>query len=140
MRTILGAAVVLIGVMLCYPASPLALSQAQTVVLAGRVFAGPDSLAYAQVTATLTSSNCWTSTDVVGPCSKTVTADANGAWTMTLIGTDSLTCKGGFSPTYTLTMKSAPFDKVGVTIQYDGLSIPATNGSTTQLQAILAAQ
>lgn len=137
-RVIISALIVL--VYLLAAGNSYALSQGYTVVLAGKVFAGPDSLAYATVTATLNNSHCWTTEDVIFPCSKTVTADANGAWSMTLVGTDSLTCAGGGHPTYSLTMKSSIFDKVGVTIQYDGLSIPATDGATTQLRTIVSQQ
>lgn len=143
MKTIFGAALLLTtGMWLCYPTTSQALHQGQTVVLAGQALAGADTMGNATVTITLSGSNCYTTTDLVPSFSKTVTASSTGAWTATIIGTDSIWCAGGSNshPTYTVRIQSSVVDKTGVAFEYEGLSIPASNGQTTQLRAIVASQ
>lgn len=124
-----------------YPTTPQAWTTGQTVILAGQVRAGIDSLGPSKITVTLVGSNCYTSGDLMPSFSRvTYAALATGKWAVTLIGTDSITCQGGAKPTYTVRIEHPVLEQSGQVIEYSGLVIPATNGDTTQLRSIVAAQ
>lgn len=126
--------------LLIIPVSAMALTQGQQVVVAGQAIAGADTLGGAKVSITLVGGACWTGTDLM-PSFTTITyATSAGNWSKAIIGTDSITCAGGVTPTYTIQIEHPVLTLSGQMIKYEGLRIPATNGSTTQLRTIVNQQ
>lgn len=123
------------------PGTPQALTQQQTVVIAGQALAGSDTLFNAKITITLVGSPCYTSTDLMPSVSVTTySSPTTGLWSKTIVGTDSISCSGGQTPTYDIIVEDDVLTASGQKIEYRGLSIPATNGATTQLRTIVSQQ
>jgi hypothetical protein len=117
-----------------------ALTTAQTVVIAGQALAGSDTLGNAKIIITLVGSPCYTTTDLMPSASITTYANAAGVWSKSIVGSDSISCVSGATPTYTIEVQHSVLTKSGMHLVYGGLAIPATNGATTQLRTIIAAQ
>jgi len=102
---------------------------------------GVDTLKGATVTITLSgASDFYTSTDLVPAASWVVKASTTtGLWEKPIFGTDSLSCTGGGSAVYSVTIEHPILDQVGQVIRYDNLVIPA-NGATTRLRTVVAGQ
>jgi len=132
--------VLILLAILLIPVSGWALTTAQTVVLAGQAIAGSDTLKNAQIKITLVGSICWTTTDLMPAVTITTYANSSGNWSKSIVGTDSITCRGGGKPTYSVEILHSVLQQSGQTIRYDGLVIPATAGATTQLRTILSQQ
>jgi hypothetical protein len=99
-----------------------------------------NGLPYCEVSIHLVGATAMYSSTVLYPPGQTVLyADANGDWSATIIGTDSLTAylpSGSNQVTYCVEYKHPSIQQGGM-FRACGLSIPA-NGGTTQLRDILA--
>jgi hypothetical protein len=117
-----------------------AMSNSQTTVLSGQVTVGIDTLKYATVKITLVGpQRYYTSTDLVPSVTIATKADANGNWSYRIIGTDSLHCGTcDIAATYNVVIEHPTLSNSGQKIEYNGLTIPANNGGTTQLRTIIA--
>lgn len=120
--------------------SAWALSTGEQVKLTGQAIAGADTLGGAKITITLVGGACWTTNDLM-PSFTTITyATSAGNWEKYIVGTDSIRCAGGVTPTYTVQISHPVLDLAGQVIKYEGLRIPANNAQATTLKSIVNQQ
>lgn len=132
--------IIILAFMLSMPTLAYCLHAGQTVVLTGQAIAGSDTLKNAKITITLSGGTCYTTTDLMPSVSVVTYADANGNWSKSIVGTDSISCVGNDDATYSVQIEHPFLSVSGQIIRYDGLVIPATNGANTTLRSIVAAQ
>lgn len=112
------------------------LTVGQTVNLTGQALIGSDTSGNAKIIITLVGAPCYTSTDLMPATSIVTFANAAGNWSEVIVGTDSISCVSGSTPTYTVEVQM----KNGHKTIYGGLIIPANNGGARTLRSIIAAQ